>query len=123
VGVLLDVRHSAIAAGGVCHGPGETPCPLLEGCSCADFERATGVVFGLDLDVDLNRAVLARYRQLRPDLPIHVITSPETAQRWAAELEGTTVVTREEDVAALVDRLEPCGAVGSAGIEPATKGL
>jgi hypothetical protein len=105
-GVLIDVRHSAAATERVCHGPTENGCPLLDGCGCELFERADGIVFGLDLDDATNRAVLARYRELRPDLPIHVIASPEAAARWADALAGLDVVTSERDIAALLARVE-----------------
>jgi hypothetical protein len=100
--VLLDVRHQPVGTECVCHGPVDGECPLLSGCGCALFDEADGVVFGLDLDEPANRAVLARYRLLRPALPIHVITTTEAAARWAAELAGLHVVTREEEIAALL---------------------
>jgi hypothetical protein len=106
-GLLIDVRHSAAATELVCHGPGDGGgCPLLAGCRCELFERADGIVFGLDLDDETNRAVLARYRELRPDLPIHVIASPEAAARWADVVAGLDVVTSERDIAALLARVD-----------------
>lgn len=105
-GLLIDVRHSAAATEHVCHGPGDEGCPLLHGCRCELFDRADGIVFGLDLDDEINRAVLLRYRELRPDLPIHVIASPEAAARWADALAGLDVVTSERDIAALLARVE-----------------
>lgn len=105
MGVLFDVRHTPVGTECVCHGPVDGDCPLLDGCGCDQFERADGVVFGLDLDDAANRAVLARYRALRPGLPIHVITSPEAAERWGDELEGLTVVTKESEIAELVAQL------------------
>jgi hypothetical protein len=101
MGVLFDVHH----AGGAptsCHGPVDGRCPLLEGCGCQQFEEADGIVFALDLDDAANRAVLARYRELRPDLAIHVITTVETAAQWPDLLEGTIVVTKEDEIAALL---------------------
>jgi hypothetical protein len=109
-GLLLDVRHSAVATEHVCHGPGDDGrCPLLDGCRCDLFDRADGVVFGLDLDDETNRAVLRRYRDLRPDLPIHVIASPEAAARWVDLLAGLHVVTGEREIAALVERVDSDG--------------
>jgi hypothetical protein len=106
MGLLIDVRHAARATECVCHGPGTGDgCPLLDGCGCDLFDQAEGVVFGLDLDDETNRAVLRRYRELRPDLPIHVITSPEAAERWADLLAGLDIVTSERDIAALLARV------------------
>lgn len=109
-GLLIDVRHSAATTQQVCHGPTEHGCPLLHGCRCELFERADGIVFGLDLDDATNRAVLARYRELRPDLPVHVIASREAAARWAELLDGLDVVTSEREIAALLARVERDGA-------------
>jgi hypothetical protein len=106
-GLLIDVRHSAAATEHVCHGPGaDGRCPLLDGRHCDLFDRADGIVFGLDLDDATNRAVLARYRELRPDLPVHVIASPEAAERWADVVAGLDVVTSERKIAALLTRVE-----------------
>ena len=46
----------------VCHGPdhGEL-CPLLAGTGCDKVDRAHGIVFALDLDVEQHRAILQRY--------------------------------------------------------------
>jgi hypothetical protein len=66
------------------------------------FERADAIVFALDLDAAENREVLVRYRLLRPELPIHVIASPEAAARWGQLLAGTHVVTKETEIAALL---------------------
>lgn len=105
--VLLDVRHQPAGTECVCHGPVDGNCPLLAGDGCSQFEQADGVVFGLDLDVPVNREVLAHYRALRPHLPIFVITTAEAADRWSDELEGFTVVTKEQEITALLSQFDP----------------
>jgi hypothetical protein len=104
--LLLDVRHASSSTPGVCHGPVDGHCPLLDGEPCSLLDEADGIVFSFDLDDETNRKVLARYRALRPDLPIYVITSAELAAQWSPDLAGVTVATREEDIAALLARVD-----------------
>jgi hypothetical protein len=87
----------------VCHGPQHaTLCPLLAGKGCAEFERAHGVIFELDLDRAQHRAIVRRYRELaRPDVPIRVIATPEQAERYADELRDVEVLTHTPTVADL----------------------
>jgi hypothetical protein len=66
----------------VCHGPAQDACPLLGGEGCEMFGQAHGVVFQLDFDRSQHRAILERYRDLRPDLPIRVVVSPEQLGRY-----------------------------------------
>lgn len=79
----------------VCHGPDQGAlCPLLAGKGCDDFEGAHGVIFELDLERAQHRAILRRYRELaRPEVPITVVTTPDQAVRYAADLAGITVLT------------------------------
>jgi hypothetical protein len=84
------IGHPAL----VCHGPHDGECPLLTGEGCEKFEAAHGIVFELDLDRPQHQAILTRYRALaREDLPIHVVVSPEQAQRYAEFLADVQVWT------------------------------
>jgi hypothetical protein len=87
----------------VCHGPEPAAlCPLLAGSGCPEFEEAHGVVFKLDLDRAQHRAILARYRALaREDVPIRVVTTPDQAERYEAELADVEVWTHEPTVSDL----------------------
>ena len=94
--VLIDVPHDPGVDVLLCHGPkGGEPCPLLTADRCGRFEEASAIVFGLALDVAEHRAILRRYRELAPALPITVITSDDLAAEWADLLDGCTVITRE----------------------------
>jgi hypothetical protein len=87
----------------VCHGPaGDELCPILGGQGCPLFEEAHGVVYALDLDRPLHRAILDRYRrEARPDLPIRVVVHPEQAERYAALLADVEIWEHEPSVADL----------------------
>lgn len=67
-------------------------CPLVETSDCALVADASAVVHDLDLDDPDDREVLLTLRARYPRLPVVVETSTRSAQRYAAELEGCTVV-------------------------------
>jgi hypothetical protein len=76
----------------VCHGPSGHDCPLVEDGTCDLIERAHGVVFKLDLDVDYHREILARYRLTLPDdLPIAVAVRAGQLDAYGNLLEGVYV--------------------------------
>lgn len=86
----------------VCHGPTDGRCPLLDGVGCAKFEAAHGIVFALDLDLPVHRAVVERYRELaRAELPIRVVVNADQAERYRDLLAGVEVWTHEPNVADL----------------------
>jgi len=85
----------------VCNGPEGKLCPLLGGEGCDMFEQAHGIVFELDLDTDQHRAVVQRYRDLAPDLPIRVVVTPAQAERYADLLEAVEVWGHDPNVADL----------------------
>ena len=67
-------------------------CPLVETSDCALVADASAVVHDLDLEDPGDREVLLTLRARYPQLPVVVEASTRTAQRYAAELEGCTVV-------------------------------
>jgi hypothetical protein len=87
----------------ICHGPSfGTLCPILAGEECPKAEAAHGVVFELDLDRSQHRAILRKYQeQLREDVPIAVVTSPEQARRHASILSGVQVWSHQPGIADL----------------------
>lgn len=86
----------------VCHGPdAKQLCPLLGGRGCESFGAAHGIVFKLDLHRAQHRAILRRYRDLNPDLPIRVIAKPDQARRFASLLSDFEVWIDEPTVADL----------------------
>lgn len=67
-------------------------CPLVETSDCTLVAGASAVVHDLDLEDPDDREVLLTLRARYPDLPVVVETPTRTAQRYAAELQGCTVV-------------------------------
>lgn len=102
MGTILDVtpgdhegfeRHLLEGMGHrveVCHGPDDhVDCPIIEHGTCDRVAQAHGVVFKLDLDRELHRAILARYREtLDPDTPVAVAVQPGQETEYAELLEG-----------------------------------
>jgi len=85
-----------------CHGPGPAgTCPLLGEEGCEMFGRAHGVVFQLDLDNPQHRAILERYRDLRPDLPIRVVARDDQVNRFGELLAGFEVLVHDPTAADL----------------------
>jgi hypothetical protein len=84
----------------VCHGPEHgTLCPILSGAGCELVESAHGIVFEFDLDRAQHRAILAAYRKnLRDDIPIRIVVTPEQAAKYAALLGGLRVWTHRPAV-------------------------
>jgi hypothetical protein len=86
----------------VCHGPAAgTTCPLLAEGACAKYAAAHGIVFELDLDRAQHRAIVARYRELNPDVPIRVVVRGDQAQRYHDLIGGVQVWTHTPNVADL----------------------
>ena len=86
----------------VCHGPVPgTMCPLLAEGACAKYEAAHGVVFELDLDRPQHRAIVARYRELNPDIPIRVVATDDQALRYRDLMAGVQIWTHTPNVADL----------------------
>ncbi len=67
----------------VCGGPepGER-CPLLGREGCEPFRQAHGIIFELDLDEPQHVAILLRYHELAPDVPIRVVCRPDQAETY-----------------------------------------
>ncbi len=86
----------------VCHGPGETECPLLTQGSCGLVDQAHGVMFELDLDQPAHRAILKRYREvLAEDVPIRAVVKPGQERQYADLLEKVQVWTHQPVAAEL----------------------
>ncbi len=86
----------------VCHGPEpEKLCPLLAEGACAKYEAARGVIFELDLDRPQHRAILTRYRDLDPTLPIRVLVRADQAERFRELLTEVEVWTHAPTAADL----------------------
>lgn len=81
----------------VCHGP--TPrklCPILSGETCPLAAGAHGIVFELDLDRPVYRAILTRYKKsIRSDVPIRVAIRPGQQTKYQKLLAGLKVWTHE----------------------------
>ena len=88
----------------VCHGPGGGElCPLLAGTGCDKVDRAHGIVFALDLDLEQHRAILRRYRDVtRPEVPIRAVVPPGQRGKYA-DLLGDVEVWEQEPTAAELD--------------------
>ena len=96
--ILERLGHRVIA----CDGPQQgTLCPLLAGDGCEKFEAAHGVVFEFDLDRAQHRAILDRYRQIAPDVPIRVVVSREQQAKYADLLSQVEVWDHSPSVADL----------------------
>ncbi len=92
VSFIQGEGHSAV----ICHGPGDTTCPLLTGQGCLLAEDAHGILFHFDLDRPQHRAILERYKEvLREDVPIRVVTTADQARQYASLLAGVQVWTHE----------------------------
>lgn len=86
----------------MCHGPQESPCPLLTGDECELVEAAHGIMFELDLDLPAHRAILLRYQELLPeDIPIRAVVRPGQETEYAELLERVQVWTKPPDAAQL----------------------
>lgn len=93
---LEDRGHVMTSCGGTNGGS----CPLVERQGCNRAESAMGIVFRLDLDDDYNRRILNCYREdLGRDIPIQVIAKPGDEERYADDLVGTVVLTKDSDPA------------------------
>ena len=86
----------------ICHGPGHTTCPILDGTGCPNVDEAHGIMFVLDLDQPQHRAILHRYREVtRPEVPIRAVVRPGQRERFASELDGIQLWEHEPTVAEL----------------------
>ena len=90
---VRDVAVRDLTAAGydvlACAGPrpegsGAVTCPLLHQQGCAAVAGADVIVNGLPLDQDASRLILRRILRDRPDTPVIVETSGQTAERHAA---------------------------------------
>lgn len=83
----------------VCHGPEQKQlCPILaKDGSCPLFEQAHGIVFELDLDRPMHRAILRSYADVTEEagIPVRVVVTPDQAVRFADELTRVEVWTHE----------------------------
>jgi len=86
----------------VCHGPAaRTVCPLLAEGSCTKYAAAHGIVFELDLDRPQHREIVARYRDLNPDVPIRVVVRDDQAERYRDLISEVQMWTHTPNVADL----------------------
>lgn len=86
----------------VCHGPEDSACPLLSGSNCELVDQAHGVMFELDLDQPVHRALLRRYQDiLAEDVPIRAVVRPGQEHTYADLLERVQVWTKPPDAAQL----------------------
>lgn len=65
-----------------CTGPEAEKCPLLVGKPCGKVERADGILFQLNLDIEDHRRILELYAD-RLDIPIRAVVTEEQRQRYA----------------------------------------
>jgi hypothetical protein len=87
----------------VCHGPDRgTLCPLLAGTGCELVDRAHGIVFALDLDLEQHRAILQRYGQVTgEEVPIRAVVRPGQREKYSDLLGAFEVWEHEPTVAEL----------------------
>lgn len=98
--MLERMGHEVI----VCHGPKHKElCPILrQGGQCALVDDAHGIVFELDLDRPMHRAILRRYQEVvKEGIPIRVLLRPGQAEQYAELLESIETWTQDPDVADL----------------------
>lgn len=90
---LEELGHPVL----VCHGPAPRKlCPILSGARCPLADGAHGIVFELDLDRPVHRAILSRYKKsLRSDVPIRVAVRPGQETKYQKLLAGLKVWTHE----------------------------
>lgn len=97
---LEQMGHEVV----VCHGPEHKElCPILKkGGHCSLAEEAHGIVFELDLERPMHRAILRRYQEIvKEGIPIRVLVKPDQAERYADLLEGVETWTEEPSVGSL----------------------
>lgn len=91
-----------------CPGPRQLHaggCPLVDTSNCPQVERASAVVYDLDLDDPDDREILLSLRARYPQLPVVVELPTGAARRHDDLLEGCTVVPPfSSDVLAAVVR-------------------
>jgi hypothetical protein len=76
----------------LCSGPPENgTCPILKYKSCPIADKADGILFQLDLDRPMSRAILRRYID-HLDIPIRVVATDEQAARYADLLADVEVM-------------------------------
>lgn len=106
--MLEQMGHEVV----VCHGPQHKElCPILKkGGHCSLVEEAHGIVFELDLERPMHRAILRRYQEIvKEGIPIRVLVRPGQTERFADLLEGVETWTAEPsagDVDAFSARVE-----------------
>ena len=88
----------------VCHGPEQKHlCPILKkGGGCELVEQAHGIVFELDLDRPMHRAILRRYQEVvKEGIPIRALIRPGQDVKYADTLAGVETWTHEPSVGEL----------------------
>ncbi|MDW3220434.1 MAG: hypothetical protein R8F63_17635 [Acidimicrobiales bacterium] len=104
VGDLLASEGYEVAT---CGGPADRrPCPLSRGDRCGRTAEADVVLFGLEVEDELDRDVLARLKTAMPDTPIVVEIPTARVPLYAAELDGCVTVPRPMTRDALLEAIE-----------------
>ena len=90
---LEQLGHAVL----VCHGPTSGKlCPILSGEGCPLATGAHGIVFELDLDRPVRRAILTRYKEsLGSDVPIRVAVQPGQKIKYQKPFAGLKVWTHQ----------------------------
>lgn len=101
---LLAAEGYAVST---CGGPSERrPCPLSQGARCRQTEEADVVVFGLEVEDEIDREVLANLRKQMPDTPIVVEIPTARVPFYAEELDRCVPVPRPMTRDALLVAIE-----------------
>lgn len=104
VGNLLAAEGYEVST---CGGPFERrPCPLSSGDRCRQTEEADVIVFGLEVEDEIDRDVLARLKTAVPDTPIVVEIPAARVPFYKEELERCVPVPRPMTREALLDAIE-----------------
>lgn len=90
-----------------CTGPSERrPCPVADGTPCARVEEADLVLFGLEVEDEIDRQVLAGLKASVPHIPIVVEIPPTRVALYQPELENCVAVARPVTRDTLLDAVE-----------------
>lgn len=104
IGNLLVAEGYAVAT---CLGPDERrPCPLSRHEECREVTDADVVLFGLEVEDEVDRDVLAGLKASVPNTPIVVEIPPSRVPLYQVELEHCVAVPRPMSRDALLDAIE-----------------
>ena len=104
IGNLLAAEGYAVAT---CCGPTDRhPCPLSNGADCREVDEADVVLFGLEVEDEVDRDVLAGLKASVPNTPIVVEIPPTRVALYQPELEDCVAVPRPMSRDALLDAIQ-----------------